>query len=146
MKTIYEDIKKQLQEQVPALRDVAMNTGQLNVPYTERSRPPVAYPCALLDMDITATHTLTRQTQECRASLTVTIATDRVNSIDDKKAMAPYDLVAEVYQALQGFYTEHFSPLTRTRAARVRQSSNTQLFIYEMRFSLDFIDNTAKNK
>lgn len=146
MKTIYTEIKKQLLEQVPALRQVSMNTGQLSVPYSDTSRPPVAYPVVLLDIDINSTSDLTTDVQLCRGRVILTISTDIINSIDDDKATAPYQLVADIYAALQGYHTENFNPLTRTSARRKTPSGNKAFFEYELCFELEFIDETAKKE
>lgn len=52
MKTVYQDIKSKLTEAVPTLRQVSMNTGQLSVGYSENSRPPLAYPSVLIDIEV----------------------------------------------------------------------------------------------
>lgn len=144
MKTIYLEIKEQLLRAVSTLRQVSMNTGQLSVGYSESSRPPLAYPSVLIDIDITQASDVTTHTQLCRGRVTLTIVTDIVNDIDDERATAPYDLVAEVYSALQGYSTEHFAPLSRISARRRTPPGGRTLFEYEVIFGVEFIEETAK--
>lgn len=145
MKTIYLEIKEQLLRAAPTLRQVSMNVGQLSVGYSESSRPPLAYPSVLIDIDITQASDVTTHTQLCSGRVTLTIVTDIVNNIDDERATAPYDLVAEVYRALQGYNTEHISPLSRKSARRRTPSGGRALFEYEMIYEVEFMDETAKN-
>lgn len=149
MKTIYTDIIKRLQEQCPFLRTIDLDTGQLEVGYGESKRPPVAYPCALITIDIDSSTDLTPYIQECRATIIVRYATDKVtdtaaHSREDRRTLGlnPYEEVAEIYKALQGWSTEHFDPLSRTRQNKDRGRGGT--FEYTQRYSTGFVDETNK--
>ncbi|MBR8784269.1 hypothetical protein IX308_000438 [Porphyromonas levii] len=144
MKTIYLEIKEQLLRAVSTLRQVSMNTGQLSVGYSENSRPPLAYPSVLIDIEVVQANDITPVSQMCRGRVVATIITDVVNNIDDDRSMAPYDLVAEVYSALQGYSTEHFAPLSRISARRRTPPGGRTLFEYEVIFGVEFIEETAK--
>lgn len=66
MKTIYTQLIKQLQTKVPALRWIDLNRGQLDVPYTDNQRPPVSYPCVLIDISVERTTAFTDTLQESK--------------------------------------------------------------------------------
>ncbi len=133
-----------LKEKVPALRWIDFDTGQLET----NERPPVAFPCALLTIDVANATDLTPLVQECRGRLKLRIAFDRQMKTDSatptpelEKALHPYDVVAQVYAALQGYGTEHFDTLSRTRQGK--DASRHGVFIYYMEFAVDFDDETA---
>ena len=150
MKTIYTQLIKQIQSKVPAVRWIDLNTGQLEVPFTDNQRPTVAYPCVLIDIAIDRTTALTDTLQECDSTITLTIADDHPSRSSANTKPAPalteYELIADLYSALQGYTgnaddkngAEHFSPLNRTRQERLR--SNTGLFLYRLTFTTSFID------
>lgn len=146
MKTIYTALIKQLQAKVPVLRWIDLNTGQLDVPFTDNQRPPVSYPCVLIDISVDRATALTDTLQECQVTITLTIADDHPSRTSANTKPAPaldqYELVADIYTALQGYTgnAEYFSPLNRTRQERIR--SHAGLFLYRMSFSTSFLDLT----
>ena len=56
------------------------------------------------------------------------------------KRSTPYDVISDVYAALQGYETEHFCPLSRINQEKENRSD---LFIYKMVFKCEFEDETA---
>lgn len=150
MKTIYTDLITRLQAQCPFLRTIDLDMGQLEIPYGESKRPPLAYPCALITIDVERATDLTPYTQDCEATITIRYATDRTTDtaahINDRKRTAglnPYEEVAEIYTALQGWSTEYFSPLSRTRQGKDRTPAG--IFGYTQRYTTSFIDETITN-
>lgn len=144
MKTIYTAITARLKEKVPAMRWIDFDKGQLEA--TER--PPVAFPCALLTISVTGTKNITDHIQDCAGQLRVRLAFDQQMKTDSatpeehiRKALEPYDVIADVYAALQGFGTQHFDSLSRTRQGK--ENSRHGLFIYAIDFAINFEDETA---
>ena len=123
MKTIYEAIQSEL-EKVPALRWVDLEAGQL-----EMEQPPVAFPCALIDLQISNAENNNAKQQNCDLIVRVVVG---VPVLGETSAAAPapvrakalefFDISTQVYKALQGFETAEFSPLSRksqtSRSAR----------------------------
>lgn len=155
----------QLKEKVPALRWVDFDKGQLE----SSDRPSVAFPCALLTISVNNARNITDYIQDCAATLSVRLAFDQQMKTDSATlspflkgstatggegldllsvALEPYDVIADVYAALQGFALSSsggvgggFDPLTRTRQGK--ENSRNGLFIYTIHFSLTFEDETA---
>lgn len=134
-----------LKEKVPALRWIDFDTGQLE----SQERPPVAFPCALLSISINNARDITDTVQDCSGRVKIRLAFDRQMKIDSATpkaqlaiALNPYDTIADVYAALQGFGTENFDLLSRTR--QDKENSRNGLFIYFIEFAVSFEDETAE--
>jgi len=145
MKTIYKDILSQLQTAVPAIRWIDFDTGQLE----SSERPPVAFPCALISISVTSAKDITDHTQDCTGRVRARLAFDqqmRTESVATpgirEVALSPYDVISDVYAALQGWTSGNFSPLSRVR--QDREPSKHGLFIYLIEFSIEFEDQTAE--
>jgi len=141
MKTIYNALMAQLKEQVPELRWIDLDAGQID---RQTERLPVAFPCAVIGIALTNCEDLYAGVQLCRCAVIVRIAQNppvsRTNSEvpDDVRetAMERYDLIEKVYNALQGFGTEEFNPLSRGRQQKENRSDG--LFVYRMEFGTEF--------
>ena len=159
MKTIYTAITARLKEKVPAIRWIDFDKGQLD----STTRPSVAFPCALLTIAVDNASSITDYIQNCRGRVRVRLAFDQQMKTDSAswslsggraepkpeaevpaildKALEPYDVIAEVYAALQGFGTENFDALSRVRQSM--ENSRHGLFVYFIEFSVEFEDETA---
>ncbi|HHU96845.1 MAG: hypothetical protein QM237_10845 [Bacteroidota bacterium] len=145
MKTIYNAITARLKEKVPAIRWIDFDKGQLD----SMDRPAVAFPCALLTISVSNARNITDHVQECTGRVRVRLAFDRQMKTDAatppehlEKALEPYDVIADVYAALQGFGTANFDPLVRARQDAEKRSDG--LFVYFIEFSVIFEDETAE--
>lgn len=142
MKVIYDALLKRLQTIKP-LRYIDMDTGQLEVPFTDTKRPPVAYPAALISIAVNRAKEITEQKQLCNARITIRIADDTyrrtaAHQSERSRSLQIYDLVEEVRESMQGFTGEEaFSPLSRQSQEREHTSSG--LFIYCLDFETSFI-------
>jgi hypothetical protein len=144
MKTIYTAVMARLKDKVPALRWIDLDTGQLEA----GDRPPVAFPCALISISIASARDVTDTIQECSARVRVRMAFDQPAKTDSatpaavlQQSLNPYDVIADVYAALQGFYTANFDSLSRAR--QDRETSRNGLFVYSLEFITTFTDETA---
>lgn len=72
-----------IQSAVPSVRWVDIEDGQLDV----RERPPVAFPCALVDISYTACQTLAGGAQRVRAQVTVRVAFQRLGPSSASRAL-----------------------------------------------------------
>lgn len=150
MKTLYLEVAKQLSEKCPFLRMIDLDLGQMETPFGATSRPMVAYPCALITIDIPRVEDITILTQRCVATITIRYNTDRtqdtalhVSEARRSQGLEPYDHITEIYKALQGFWTPHFSPLHRTRQGR-EHSAPKGIFRYTIQFETEFEDFLAE--
>jgi len=145
MKTIYLAVMAQLKAEVPAIKWIDLDTGQLD----SQSRPSVAFPCALISIGVVPKRSLTDTIQDCTANITVRLAWEnsgQTSSITPNavlnQSLAVYDTIADVYKALQGFSTANFDSLNRRR--QDREKSRHGLFQYRFDFSAEFEDDTAE--
>lgn len=145
MKTIYLAVMAQIKAQVPGIKWIDLDTGQLDA----QTRPAVAFPCALVGIGITPKTNITDTIQDCKAIITIRIALDNMGKTSEitpalqrEKSLAVYDTIADVYKALQGFSTANFDSLTRIKQGR--EKSRHGLFQYRFDFSTEFEDNTAE--
>lgn len=150
MKTIYTAIIRRLSEKVPALKWVDMQKGQLKRT-GDGQKPSVAYPCALVSITIPRCKDMTDTIQNCEAVIEVLLAFDpytmaRTSAQASQEVrdlhLEPYEVIADVYSALQGFGTDNFDSLSRTSQSEV--NSNEKLFCYKITFKTQFEDETAE--
>ena len=144
MKTIYTAVMAQLKKEVPAIRWIDWDKGQLKT----KSRPAVAFPCALLGIHVAGTSDITPTVQHCNAIVRIRLAFDQTMKTDStappahlEKALEPYDIIADVYKALQGFNTISFDHLSRVK--QMEETNQHGLFTYIIDFRTEFEDNTA---
>ncbi|MDR3057749.1 MAG: hypothetical protein LBU84_06370 [Prevotella sp.] len=151
MKTVYNAILGQLNNLIEkkSLRWVDMEKGQLKQT-GDKERPPLAYPCALIGIALPRCKDVSDKSQDCTATITVRLVFDPMLSErtsagapDDvrNKALDPYDVIADVYKALQGFSTDHFDCLSRTSQG---EETHASLFVYKQTYNCQFEDITAE--
>jgi hypothetical protein len=144
MKTIYNEIITRLKAEVPALKWIDMNIGQLDT----IERPALMWPCALISIKIPRAKSLTDTLQDCTAQITITLGFDRpertsANAPNEQRnaGLAAYDTIADVYAALQGWGTPYFDSLNRTNQGDGNIKNG--VFRYPIVFTAEFEDATA---
>ena len=144
MKTIYNAVMDRLKQQVPALKWIDLDTGQLSM-----ANPPVAFPCALVGIKYPRCKTITDTEQEVEARISIRFAWNNpirtaAQTDDEARAasMAVYDTIADIYAALQGFGTDNFDSLTRVNQGE--ESNRKGLFVYKLEFAAIFVNVTAE--
>lgn len=146
MKTIYTAVMARLKDQVPELKWIDLDTGQLDV---KSDRPAVLFPCALIGIGVRPKRNITDTIQECDAIVTIRLAfdpkTNRSNGEATEevraKSLALYDTIADVYAALQGYGTDNFDSLCRTEQGK--ENSLNGYFQYKIVLKAGYEDNTA---
>ena len=149
MKTVYKAVMAQLKEKVPALRWIDLDCGQVD---NQKERPAVAFPCAVINIALNSCEDQYERVQICRAQVSVRIAQNppvsRTNSEADadvrESALEKYDLIDEVFAALQGFGGPEFNPLSRTGELIERRTDG--LFVCKINFATEFQDLTAQEE
>lgn len=147
MKVIYSAVMEQLKTELPELKWIDLDEGQLEN-YTER--PTITYPSVLIGISLPRCEDYYGKVQTCDATVIIrviqSIPTRRTNSVATEQvretALERYDLVDEVFAALQGFDTTEFSPLSRTR--QNKETRQDGLFVYRIEFTTTFRDMTAE--
>lgn len=145
MRVIYEAVIKQLKEKVRELKWIDLDDGQIDT----SQRPAIAYPCALVGIDIYSAEDVYSTTQVCTANIRVRIIQDntpkrtsaQTSDAVRSKALQAYDLIEKVFVNLQGFETDQFCALSRTR--QTKETHPDGLFVYRLEFSTSFEDNAA---
>lgn len=147
MKTIYKAVSARIKSSVPEIAMVDYEKGQMNVKPGER--PALKFPCALVRIEIPTANDTTDTTQDCKARVTVRLIFEVLRSqtstmhSDEKmeQSLEPYDVIADVYAALQGFETNDFNALSRKSSADEKRSD--AYFAYQHIFETTFEDLTA---
>jgi hypothetical protein len=147
MKQILNSILDRLTTEIPALKYVDENWGQLDYFAPQH---PVKYPCALADIDNAQWSNIGNLCQTGLAQVRITVANLRLGntskaapSTQREKAFEIVDLMGNVHRALHGWTpTEHAGRLTRTATRLVQREDGIKQ--YEILFSLQIADETAR--
>lgn len=137
---IYNQILEVLKEEVPELRWIDLDMGQLDT----NKRPAVAFPCLLVATAINGAATHYQEAdnygQTCNVSITVTLAFDTVGATNSAapqnvvdNSLSVYNIIDSVQKSLQGLETDTMERLVRV--SQSKKNSRNGLFQYEIRFS-----------
>ena len=144
MKTIYKSILERLKT-INKLKWIDLDTGQLD----SRDRPQVAFPAALITIEVPSCVDLTEKSQSCTARITLRLAFNanmRTSSGTAENvlnnSLTIYDDIADIYTSLQGFETQYFSALHRL--SQNKENRNDGLFIYRLVFQCEYEDTSAE--
>ena len=148
MKTIYKAVSAKIKSSVPAIAMVDYEKGQMNV--KPGDRPALKFPAALIRIEIPGANDVTDKSQDCRARITVRLIFEVLKSetatiySEDKinAALEPYDVIADVYAALQGFENADFNALSRKSSSDEKRSD--AYFAYQHIFETTYEDLTAE--
>jgi hypothetical protein len=158
MRKIVEDIIARLTEKVPALRYVAQDWGQLT--FFSPTPPPVRFPCALINIQSGTFENVGMNTQFGLLQVQVDVA-DVFNLTSAKapaglkgRELAFYDLVQEVYCALQGWSGGNTKPplggegvySSFNRSNYVREVRKDGITAQTLTFTINWQDDSAMPK
>lgn len=123
MREIVEAVMLRLKEQVPELRWIDINLGQMNT-----ETPPVDYPCALVDVSGIDYQSLTKTTSRGTVKVEVELffvvrAPTNMSAPVSMREMAfdTFDIVKKVDIALHRLETDDFYPMKRISMGRNKQ-------------------------
>ena len=145
--TLFLAIQQQLQHEVPALSHIAHDVGQL----AEKGRPPVSWPCALIDFEEFTFSQLAENVQQATGTIVIRLGFSVCSSTAHRAptevkqaAMAGYDTEWQVHRALQGWHPDaHFAgALQRTSARTQRRTDGYR--VREVRYRLSFDDYSTR--
>jgi len=142
MKEIYLAVMARLLAEVPALKWIDLDEGQLDANQSER--PSVGFPAALVGIDLTQCETLYGSRQRATATVSVRVAQNPTVSRTSAGANAQartaslerFDLIEAVAMALQDYGTAAFNPLSRVRQVKERRQDG--ILIYRIEFETAF--------
>lgn len=136
IKPILLDVQQRLGSEVPELAYVDKDWGQLSY-----EKPPVKWPCALLDVKNVTFTQEGRGVQMADTQIIVTVANMRLvaSSLAAPKAEDAYriiELLDRIHAALHLFTAGAYSPLFRTNLRKVVADSSKEC--YEMTYQTAF--------
>lgn len=132
---IITDVQNRLKAEVPALRYIDEDWGQL-----EYGQPPVQWPCALIDVDGFHYQQLGELEQRGEGTVYIRIADLRLSNTSaqapayqKEKSAELFQLLADVYKALHGFTGGDYSAMIRQSLVRVRRNDTTREYRFVFR-------------
>lgn len=139
-KELFIALQDRLKEQVPALRWVDAEMGQLNVV----PRPPVAFPCCLVDMRYLQCRSLTAGAQRVAAQFTLRVAFQGCGATSSEapapvrdRALEHLDVLERIHTALQWWnFGRRINPMQRASVVPERRSDG--LRVYAMVYDTEF--------
>jgi len=132
MKDIYLKTLAQLKT-VPALKWIDAEDGQLEFFQT---RPPVAFPCALIEVEYPRCEDESDTIQLVTARITIRLAFEPAGQTNSKapeliqtKALARYDTVNACFSALQGWSDDEVSGFSRKSQTTEKREDNLKVIV-----------------
>ena len=141
-------IQQRIAAGVTGIKHIAHDLGQLSA----KSRPPVSWPCVLIDFEDCSFSNLGENVQnaKCTVVLKLGFAPHSPTAQDTPEeyrntAISYYDIEWELHKALQGWSpdAEEYGSLTRTTATTQRRTDSYR--VRELRYSISFDDYSTKH-
>lgn len=141
-KEIFIAVCDYLKEEVPELKWIDAEDGQLST----NERPPVAFPCCLIDMAYSACNTLTGAKQQVTVQLQLRVAFMSDGSTNTaaplmvrEHALKRMDILEKIHRALQWWTNGRmFMPMRRIRVTSERRADGIK--VYNMLYQMEFLD------
>ena len=132
-----------LESQVPEVRWIDADEGQLN---TSNQRPPVAFPCVLIDMSYPQTEAMNAPAEKIRVQFSLRIAFEGYGQTSSaapepvrERALERLDILEKIHRTLQWWNCDRqINPLRRQRVTTERRQDG--LKVYNMTYESAFID------
>lgn len=132
-----------LEAQVPEVRWIDADEGQIN---SQNNRPPVAFPCVLIDMTYPQTEALNVQSEKIRVQFSLRIVFEGYGQTSSvapeevrERALERLDILEKIHRTLQWWsYERQINPLRRQRVITERRQDG--LKVYNMIYESAFID------
>lgn len=138
--TLFVRLQAHLKTQVPDLRWIDQDFGQL-----EQERPPVSYPCALIDFTDWNFENWGENIQSAAGAVVIRLAFDAWSNTNNltpslwkDKGLVFYDIEYKIYKALQGWKPDNYGYLLRESVATEQREDNLRVRV--LRFSCSFED------
>lgn len=127
---------------IPEIKWVDQDFGQM-----EMERPPVAYPCVLIGIDLPGTENIGQNKQNCQVTINLRICFSYSGETSMKspaevreRGLAHYRTVREIYRKVQG-QRIGLRPLART--GQMESVRPDRVKVLDMPFSTMFVDTSA---
>lgn len=147
MEQVFLAVQAQLVAKVTELKWIDLDFQQLD---SFELRPPVLFPCALIDVELPECHDEGERRQICRCIVTVRVAMEQLGQTHAKtptlvktQAMAVYALLNKIRATLHGFQGDGFNRLLlRSITAERRQDP---LKVFNLRFESSMVVDIPQN-
>lgn len=133
-----------LLSEIPALKWIDMDFGQLD----SEQRPAVAFPCALVSIDLPDTNDLGNKVQKPKVLINIKLAFDYTGETNVKtapnyraRALSYYGIVKSVYVKLQG---QRVGTAPLKRKSQMEYARPDRIKILDMPFETVFLDESAR--
>lgn len=143
MKTIYTSLLARLEAEVPELKWIDLDKGQMFY-----DRPPVLFPAALIQLQMPKATNLNSTLQECDVLITIRLCFDFTGETsnitpqaDRDNSLAYFDLKQKVYEKLQGWSTTEMNALKRVNEHD--EPRNDAYKVSTISFTTAYHDSTA---
>lgn len=140
MKHIFLETMQRIKDKIPEVKWIDQDLGQLEF-YTER--PPVLFPCVLIDFDDSTFSDMGQHAQMCNCTLKLRVAFNVVQHSNGvtpqpqlQKALEIFDVMKKLHQYLHGWSGTNFGELTRIRQTAEPREDN--LRVYVIQYSVNY--------
>ena len=132
-----------LEAQVPEVRWIDADEGQIN---SQSNRPPVAFPCVLIDMTYPQTEALNQGSEKIRVQFNLRVAFEGYGQTSSaapehvrEKALERLDVLEKIHKTVQWWSCDRqINPMRRQRVTTERRQDG--LKVYTMTYESAFID------
>jgi hypothetical protein len=143
---IFLSLQQHIKTELPEIRYIDQDLGQLNA----NTRPPVSWPCVLIDLENFDFENLGENVQTAKGTIVLRLGfAPHSNSsqispqTNIRQAINYYDLEWSLHKTIQGWAPgDDMGSLVRTSATT--QQRNDQYRVREIRYSIAFGDYSAK--
>ena len=118
MEQLFNDIQKQIADNIEGLSLIDEDYGQLEALQTDEDTYPVTFPCLLISAPEVDWSNLGGGSQRGSCSITIRLAIDcyddtHLGSGTEEKAIERMQYAQSIHRVLQGFHSGNSSPLIR---------------------------------
>lgn len=140
---LYLNTIERLAAEAALLRYIEQDLGQMEH-YPEGGRPPVSFPCVLIDIEDTAFDEMGEQCQLGEGILQVRICQPTYSASNNlapeevrKTALNYYETEQQVHEALHGWAKDNFSKLVRVSAKTEKRNDEYRVRVLRYRFGME---------
>ena len=140
MKHVFTAIQERISEMVPEVKWVDYDCGQLD---HFQLRPPVLFPCALIDTEVPECTDMAGDFQKCKCTVTIRVAFEQPGQTNSKvpqsvkdKALSIFDILDKIHSAVHGFAGNDFQKILLRSITTERRED--PLKVLTMRFETSY--------
>lgn len=139
----YLNTIERLSTEAPIVRYIEQDLGQMDN-YPEGGRPPVSFPCVLIDIDDTAFEEIGENCQLGEGILQVRVCQPTYSAANNltptevrNTALNYYETEQQVHNALHGWAKDNISKLVRVSAKLEKRNDEYRVRVMRYRFGME---------